>query len=385
MQRHLHRWLYFSLLSLGLLGACALAPRPAAAANDLALISHSGASAETDHLFVVDPTIGLFTQLETTGRRFESLRDLAWNPNGKTLAFVADLADTGSNGAAGGGDSELWIEDADGKHRNLLVQGTRIGPPSFAPGGKAIAYISQYEARSGRGCAYGGYAVTTMQLKTEVATRASRCFDRGILRSHAVFTWSNSRVAFVGDHKHVVLVSSDGSDAGKRKVTAIATATRGQSIKLRAYLPGEVTLWVENGVGEGRAIDLHGKLEHTMPDSTFAVAPNGHMTIGDCDELPQDGLCATNLNARTPVGVKLPSQFKSDFSKDSIEFGFAFDRTSHRLVSFGYTTTDASGAPAGQAICVRATYKATEACRLLPTGETVSEAPTNVAFWRPVG
>jgi hypothetical protein len=382
-ERDSQRWLILGLAFLVLILISAALPRAAAAAGDLALITHSGSSAEVDHLSVVDPALGTFTRLESSGGRIESLRDVAWNPTGKSLAYVADIVDTGSNGAAGGGDSELWIEDADRKHRTLLAQGGHIGPPAFAPSGKVVAYVAQYGAKSGRGCAYGGYAVTALVLKTEVATRASRCFDRGILRSRAVFTWSSSRVAFSGDHKHVVLVSTDGSDAGTRNIAPITTAKRGQSIKLRGYLPGEVTLWVENGSGEGRAVDLDGKLEHALPDSTFTVAPKGHMSIGNCSELPQQGICSTNLNARKPKGLKMSSAFKPDFTKDSIEFGFGFDRTSHRLVSFGYGTTDASGAPSGQEFCVRATIKALPACRFLPTGETVTETPTNIAVWRP--
>lgn len=84
--------------------------------------------ADEERLVLVDPATGQRTDLDVQARSYD------WSPDGSAIAFAADPGRTSPPG-------RLWVMDADGSGRRLLVQRIpHVGPPEWSPDGSMVAF-----------------------------------------------------------------------------------------------------------------------------------------------------------------------------------------------------------------------------------------------------
>ena len=68
--------------------------------------------------------------------RTRSVGDTSWSPDGKTIAFIANIS----------GRNNLWLVDAEGGWpTQLTISDQRQTQPAWSPDGKWIAYISDHD------------------------------------------------------------------------------------------------------------------------------------------------------------------------------------------------------------------------------------------------
>lgn len=379
-RKHLFAAVSAALLPCFLL-LTALVPARAAAAPDLALLAKvNDAGAVRDRLYTFDPSSGAFNPLVTSGSQFLALQHFAWQPDGETVAFVGTVAVT-SNGAAATPQSEIWTVRRTGGTLRRIAGAETIGKPSFSPDGKRIAFVARFKRRSGRGCVRGGFAVAVANVARATMARVSACFTSRLARSGVAFVDGNRQIAAITDRRHVIRVSASGSQRGVTRLRAIHRAATGDRIAIAGYLPGTKSLWLRFDTGDSAILKLGARRSTLLPGDVFDVAPNGRRAVGNCSALPERGLCA--LTIATRKRVKFDSPFQPDLSRDSLEFGFAFDSRSARLASFGFPEYGLDGLPTSTRICVRASVGAAASCSDLPAGVTVQDATSGIALWRP--
>jgi dipeptidyl aminopeptidase/acylaminoacyl peptidase len=144
---------------------------------------------------------GVFV-VQRSGRvRLLSARGLApsWSPDGRRLAYVAPAA---------GGRSDVYVADADGKHRTRLTRtpGVSESGPKWSPDGRRLVV-----ERDGR----------------LWVIRADRRGDRFLTNGREP-SWSQrrSRIAFVGAGDDLFVVQPSGH--GQRRLTTTPTAVESQ-------------------------------------------------------------------------------------------------------------------------------------------------------------
>lgn len=376
-----HRRQRFTCAIAALL-ACLLLPAGAAAAPDLAILAKASESpgAVRDRIYTFDPISGAFNPLVSTGQQFLSLQSFAWQPDGEAVAFVATVAVTGS-GAATVPRSEIWTVRRTGGGLRRLGGGEAIGQPTFSPDGKRIAFVSRFKRRSGRGCARGGYAVAVVNVARAKLGRVSACFNSRLARSAVAFVDGNRAIAAVVNRREIVRIAASGSNRTATKPRVIHRAATGDRVAITSYVPRTKSLWLRYDTADTALLRIGARRAKLLPTDTFDVAPNGRIAIGNCAALPERGLCAFNISTRKRARIDSP--FPPDLSRDSLEFGFAFDAQSQRLASFGHPEFGLDGLPTGTRICVRAKIEAVAACSDLPAGVAVADLTTGIARWRP--
>lgn len=369
----------FAALLAALVAAVTAAP--ASARPELVFSAQtSEPSGEQQQIVTFDPTSRTFATVLKTGPQFRTLADAVWNRAGDRIAFVGEVA-SNVGGAAAAPREELWTATLEGGQLKRISQADLQTAPVFSPDGKRVAFVALFPRRSGAGCARGGYAVSVATVASATTKRASACFKSTLARSGVAFLKDGRSVAAVVDRKRVVRLAARGGHARRTKPPVIHTAARGDRIAIESYVPGADAIWLRFDTGDSELLRLKTRKSALLPDATYAVAPNGRVSTGNCAPLPERGLCATSL--RTRKRTQLASIFEPDLSRDSLEFGFAFDGTSSRLVTFGHPAFGLDGLPSSTKICTRASLVAAPICDDLPSGIRIADRQGAVAFWRP--
>ena len=154
-----------------------------------------------DGLHVVDVTTGEATSL-TSGRGPD------WDPTGETIAF----SDVTSNETTY--DEELYLIDADGTDRRLLVDTERLdSSPEWSPDGSAIAFVS------GEGSGAPGQIYVVRRDGTGLA----RVTTAGSLYVAPEWSPDGTQLVFETFDYRLYVVNADGS--GERPLTGFAYST----------------------------------------------------------------------------------------------------------------------------------------------------------------
>lgn len=337
-------------------------------------------SGEQQQIVTFDPDTRAFATVLKTGGQFRTLADAVWSRDGNRIAFVGEVA-SNVGGAATAPREELWTSAIDGSQLKRVSQADLQAAPVFSPDGSRIAFVALFPRRSGAGCSRGGYAVAVATVASARTKRISACFKSTLARSGVTFMKDNRFVAAVVDRKRVVRLSSRGGQSRSMKPPVLHTADRGDRIAIESYVPGSDSLWLRFDTGDSELLSLRTRKAALLPDATYAVAPNARVSVGNCAPLPERGICATSL--RTRKRTLLASLFEPDLSRDSLEFGFAFDSASKRLVTFGHAAFGLDGLPSRTQICTRETIATAPVCEDLPVGMRVTDRQGAVATWRP--
>lgn len=354
---------------------------PASARPELVFSGQSSETGGEQHQIVTyDPAARTFATVVQTGGQFRTLTDVAWNRGGDRVAFVGEVVGN-VGGAATTPREELWTADLDGGQLKLLSQADLQAAPVFSPDGSRVAFVALFPRRSGKGCARGGHAVAVATVATARTRRISACFKSTLARSGVTFLKDNRSVAAVVDRKRVVRLSARGGHARTARPPVLHTADRGDRIAIESYVPGADALWLRFDTGDSELLRLRTRKAALLPDATYAVAPNGRVSAGNCAPLPERGLCSVSL--RTRKRSLMISPFEPDLSRDSLEFGFAFDASSGRLATFGHAAFGLDGLPSRTQICTREAVLAAPVCTDLPAGLRIADRQGAIATWRP--
>ena len=347
--------------------------RPSDAERDASGFNHS--------LLGFDPASGKFSTIARGGGDAIEVRDPAWSPNGESLVHVRTRLVAGRRGStARTRQDELWLSASDGGDRRKLFSGTAIGPAAFSPNGRRLAFMTRYPSRSGEGCGRGGVALTVIDLRSRKVLRASRCSSKLRAGGRAIFIGGNSRIAFAID-RSLAEAHADGHDADQRSFTRLVRfADRATHTLLGPA--GPQGLWVGNALGDNLIRNWAARSTRRLSDFDFAVSPDGRTSAGACGELAQSGICWRDV--RGGASTKIPSPFTADIGRDSLEFGFSFDRSSKQLATFAYPASGGPSATVAQSLCLRAALDvAAPVCIALPAGQRVIERSGAIAVWRP--
>lgn len=237
---------------------------------DQLMIRHWSAwdEGKRSHLFVADAKTGeardLTPKLEvhTPPAPFGGSNDYAFSPDGEELAFTAEPI----KDLAWSTNTDIWTVPVDGGELKNITESNKgaDAQPSYAPDGKAIAYVSQ--ARAGF---EADRWVLTVQPKDGHAVKVSEEIDRPVLS----YVWVDS------DQNFYAVMDDDGGQsifevsatfphrgnlAGLRRVqggsnTSLELATRGAGkandrrnfvyVHASADRPGEVYTATSEGSG----------------------------------------------------------------------------------------------------------------------------------------